>query len=246
MSVFLCFSCGLSAKIIQTSSVIPIEIEFRKADSFTLVFIELDGGILVFSDEILNANNSKFFHKYLLKFQKIGQIKYDPKIGRAVKFASPMRLSEPEWQKMIRFLQIRDVTVCGITKISTKITKDFERIVARLSKNDLRFFNTKILAKIAANSEDFEYKNGIFFCHFNSEFADKIFSSSILRDNFKKVILVTTNRGFLENIQQICAKNGVEFVGFEYTYLKNLPILTKDEAKSQLVKLFGKIRLKNF
>lgn len=238
--VILCmFLINIEAKITQTSSIMPIESELKKANSYTLVIVELDGGIIMYVDEIFNRNNSKLFHKYVLKMKKKGEIAYDPKIAQKVRSKILYKLTEVAWKNQIQLLQNKEVSVCGISKM----LRNNQRLKEEVKRNEISFKQDKTIAKIKFEQGKIEYTSGIIFCYWNDEIQEKLFTNALIKDQFKKVILVSSNRGFLELAEKTCQKNGLEFIGFEYTYIKNMPMLDKKAAKTQIARLFAKQEL---
>ena len=91
--LFLFFCFNICSEIVQTSSAMPVLHELNKANSVTLIIIDLFDVVICFEEEVLNNNNKKSFQKYLKQFKEEKTLKEE----QIKKYCRHLQMQKPNY-----------------------------------------------------------------------------------------------------------------------------------------------------
>ena len=243
--LFIITACSEESRIISTSDSFFIEKELKKADEETLVIFDINDVLFESRELLFKEQNSDLLKEVLNEDSKI------PPILFSVVVQGPIVYVDKNFVRIIRNLQNKNVKVIALTNGlvgSYGYVKSMEGLLIQQLHNlnyhlEKSWPNLKNAQIYITKSKDRKilFAEGIVF-------ANKLISKATKGESLlaffkysgfypKKVVFIDDKLKNLKSVSSVLEKEGIEFVGFEYTKTRNredLPLITKEHAKLQL------------
>lgn len=252
--LFIITACSEESRIFSTSDSFFIEEELKRADEETLVIFDINDVLFESKELLFKEQNSDLLKELLNEGSKV------PPILFSVVVQGPVVYVDKNFVRIIRNLQNKNVKVIALTNGlvgSCGYVKSMEGLLIQQLHNlnyhlEKSWPNLKNAQIYITRSRDRKilFEEGIVFA--NKSISKTSKGESLLAffkySGFypKKVIFIDDKLKNLKSVSNVLEKEGIEFVGFEYTKARNrkyLPIITKEHAKLQLSILKKKHKL---
>ncbi len=251
------------SEIFTTNNSSVIENELRNADKNTLVIFDINDVLFEQKEMLFKKKNDNLRKKLLSASERKITDKEEEKAIFSVVVQSPIVYIDKNFVNIIKNLQDRGIKVmaltnglvgeCGYVKsmdrLMLKQTRDMDYHFEKSWKHlkNAQIYITKIYNK---KDRKILFMDGVVF-------ANKLISKASKGEcllvflkyaNFfpKKIIFIDDKMKNLKSVSEICERNDITFVGFEYTGATNrndLPPLDENHAKLQLYILKKKHKL---
>lgn len=248
--LFVLVACSEQSRIFSTSDSSFIEEELKEADKNTLVIFDINDVLLEQKELLFKKQNSTLL-KNLLKEMSANMSNEEEQTLYSVVVQRPVVYVDENFVRIIHDLQNKNVKVIALTNglVGTYgYVKSMDRLLIQqlrdldyhLEKSWLDLNNAQIYMT-KSKDRKILFAEGIVFANKMISKASK--GESLLAffkyaDFYpKKVIFIDDKLKNLKSVSNILEKQGVEFIGFEYTKAKNRkdsPVITKEHAKLQL------------
>lgn len=248
--LFVLVACSEQSRIFSTSDSSFIEEELKEADKNTLVIFDIND-VLFEQKELLFKKQNSTLLKNLLKEMSANMSNEEEQTLYSVVVQRPVVYVDENFVRIIHDLQNKNVKVIALTNglVGTYgYVKSMDRLLIQqlrdldyhLEKSWLDLNNAQIYMT-KSKDRKILFAEGIVFANKMISKASK--GESLLAffkyaDFYpKKVIFIDDKLKNLKSVSNILEKQGVEFIGFEYTKAKNRknsPVITKEHAKLQL------------
>jgi hypothetical protein len=248
--LFVLVACSEQSRIFSTSDSSFIEEELKEADKNTLVIFDINDVLLEQKELLFKKQNSTLL-KNLLKEMSANMSNEEEQTLYSVVVQRPVVYVDENFVRIIHDLQNKNVKVIALTNglVGTcGYVKSMDRLLIQqlrdldyhLEKSWLDLKNAQIYMT-KSKDRKILFAEGIVFANKMISKASK--GESLLAffkyaDFYpKKVIFIDDKLKNLKSVSNILEKQGVEFIGFEYTKAKNRkdsPVITKEHAKLQL------------
>lgn len=232
-----------SSKIITTHTLEPIELSLKDADQTTLVIFDVDDVLLMPTDSIYLISRGDYFNNIMEDFKKRYTEDQIEKMINAIMIGRPVKIVDSKIISIIKSLQKNDIPVMALTALSTGAfdnNKSFvEWRIQQLKEVDITFnnkwnaLNSKKFTNLKAINPP-EYKGGILFS--SGIPKGDILQSFLFECNLKpkRIIFLDDRRNNLESVKKFCDAAGIEFLGFEYTAVKEIKPADVDLKRAAL------------
>jgi hypothetical protein len=242
--VFLLFASECFGDIIKTNDYKVIESYISKADHDTLVIFDVDDVLLHPKDEILKKLNKPFLE---VLEKEMEERLPESETQDLYSLILLQRIVEPVDKRMtalIQRLQKKKIKVIALTNCATG---SFGKINAL---QNWRIFELKRLGydfgepwrstheQFFKGAKDIKrpplFKKGVVFTSGVSKGAalEAFLAYANLRP--KKIIFIDDKRKYLESVEEYTTIEGIEFLGIEYTMVKDSKIDPLDEERAKL------------
>ena len=203
----------VNAKIIQTSSLIPIEFEIKNSNFESIIFIEMDDCLFSFEEEALNCNNAKLFYDCVKELQAKGIIELKKNWIKNLNAKSDLILNEDQkrWVNIVRLIDNKELCILFFARTG-KIIPNWSSALKKY--------------EISKKGEVVFYR----------EFYELL--KNLEKKEYKKLIVISANPKLLEVLEKLSLENKKEFIGFHYTYLKVKPKLDLNTIRMKVKKMF--------
>lgn len=248
--LFVLVACSEQSRIFSTSDSSFIEEELKEADKNTLVIFDIND-VLFEQKELLFKKQNSTLLKNLLKEMSANMSNEEEQTLYSVVVQRPVVYVDENFVRIIHDFQNKNVKVIALTNglVGTYgYVKSMDRLLIQqlrdldyhLEKSWLDLKNAQIYMT-KSKDRKILFAEGIVFANKMISKASK--GESLLAffkyaDFYpKKVIFIDDKLKNLKSVSNILEKQGVEFIGFEYTKAKNRkdsPVITKEHAKLQL------------
>ena len=248
--LFVLVACSEQSRIFSTSDSSFIEEELKEADKNTLVIFDIND-VLFEQKELLFKKQNSTLLKNLLKEMSANMSNEEEQTLYSVVVQRPVVYVDENFVRIIHDFQNKNVKVIALTNglVGTYgYVKSMDRLLIQqlrdldyhLEKSWLDLNNAQIYMT-KSKDRKILFAEGIVFANKMISKASK--GESLLAffkyaDFYpKKVIFIDDKLKNLKSVSNILEKQGVEFIGFEYTKAKNRknsPVITKEHAKLQL------------
>lgn len=228
----------LYADIYQSGNLLPIEQAIEEAQDDTLVIFDVVDTLITCDEPLFHSNNKNTFGKvsetffHNLSKEKVDELMTTILNERKTSLvdAKVLELLEVIRKKHFKMLVL---TSCGTGKYG---------IIEKME--DWRLHQ---LRSVGFNFEDLSIKDEKWFDSMQGPhgvpllkngviFSAQIDKSIVLEEvfkvenlSFKKIIYVDDQLQNLKDVQAFCEKKGLDFIGFEYTAVKDRPVQKIDE-----------------
>lgn len=248
--LFIITACSEESRIFSTSDSSFIEEELEKTDEETLVIFDINDVLLESKDLLFKEQNSDLLTELLKEIPMIMSREEEMTLYSVVA-QGPVVYVDKNFVGIIHHLQKRNVKVIALTNGlvgSCGYVKSMEGLLIQQLHNlnyhlEKSWPNLKNAQIYITRSRDRKilFEEGIVFA--NKSISKTSKGESLLAffkySGFypKKVIFIDNKLKNLKSVSSVLEKEGIEFVGFEYTKTRNrkdLPIITKKHAKLQL------------
>lgn len=243
--LFIITACSEESWIFSTSDSFFIEEELKKSDEETLVIFDINDVLFESRELLFKEQNSDLLKELLNEGSKV------PPILFSVVAQGPIVYVDKKFVEIICYLQKKNVKVIALTNGlvgSCGYVKSMEGLLIQ-QLHDLDYHLEKSWPDLKnaqiyiSKSKDRKilFEEGIVFA--NKSISKTSKGESLLAffkySGFypKKVIFIDDKLKNLKSVSSVLEKEGIEFIGFEYTKARNrkdLPIITKEHAKLQL------------
>jgi len=243
----LTISCPIvSAEIIKTASLSPMEAALEKADADTLVIFDVDDVLITAKDQILQPPHHKFAESLEKTIENRHSEEEAQKLWSIIwkgRFDEPVN---PQLVSLIKDAQLKGIKVMALTNAWTGsfgiIPSLEEWRIQELEGFGYSFKNswndTKPKVFINLKPKDPKrfpvFKSGIVFtCNLPK---GEVLKAFLLYVGFspKKIIFVDDKRKNLNSVEAFCHATGKQFIGFEYTAVAERPKIPLNEKRAQL------------
>lgn len=249
--IFICFSllmmvaCSEEEKILSTKYVAVIENETQNADKNTLVIFDVTDVLFEQSGRLFKAKNSNQLDQILGSF--VNRVsKQEKENVFSIIIQQPVVPVDTKLVGIINNLQSRGVKVMALTNGLTgeygQIKSMENLLIQQLTGLNYHFemswLSIKNTTLNLAKDQNILFKDGVVFTSVLTSKASK--GDSILaflkyaQIQPKKVIFVDDKQKNLKSVAEAMKKNGIKFVGIEYTASRDRDMEPVSEKHAEL------------
>lgn len=257
--LFIITACSEESRILSTNDSSFIEKELKKADDETLVIFDVND-VLLESEELLFKEQNSDLLTALLKEILINMSHEEERALYSIVVQGPVVYVDKNFVRIIRNLQSKNVKVIALTNGlvgSYGYVKSMEGLlIQQLHNLNYHFENSWPNLKNAQICIDKSKDRKILFAD-GVVFINKLISKATKGESLlaflkysgfcpKKIVFIDDKLKNLKSVSNVLKKEGIEFIGFEYTRAKirkDLPIIKEQHAKLQLSILKEKHKL---
>jgi len=240
-----CSSLGF-ADIIQTSNLLPIQTAIKNANPSTLVVFDIDDVLLTAKDQILQPRNKTFNNTLAKELQNRLRKDEAENLWSIILLSFHDEVVDPNIIPLMQNIKTRDLKILGLTNLLTgslgKIPSMEDWTIERLKKHNINFkdswksINQHEFANLKAKdpARFSTFKDGVVFTSGlpKGEVLEAFLQYVKLKPN--EIIFVDDKQANLEFIQSFCLKEGIDFVGFQYTAVKDKSTEPLNEKRARL------------
>lgn len=229
---------SLRADIYQSSNLLPVEQAIEESDSDTLIIFDVNDTLITCDEPLFHDKNKKTFGQVSDEyFKDLSKERIDELMTTILSSRKTSLVDQKvlDIVDLVKNKQLRMVvlTSCGTGKYGLIEKMEDWRIRQLedlgLSFSDSHFEKEKWFDSMKGPHGVPLLKNGVIF----TAQIDK----SIVLDEFvkeekvplKKIIYVDDQVENLKDVEAYCRAKGIEFIGFEYTAVKDKPVQKIDE-----------------
>ena len=228
----------LFADIYQSGNLLPIEQALAEAEKDTLVIFDVVDTLITCDEPLFHSNNKKTFGKVSEGyFQNLPKEKVDELMTTILneRKTSLVDVKVLDLLDLVRkkHLKMLVLTSCGtgkyglIEKMEDWRLHQLESVGLHfedISLQDERWFDSML----GPHGVPLLKKGVVFSAQIDKSIVlEEVFKVEKL--GFKKIIYVDDQLENLQEVEAFCKKNGIEFVGFEYTAVRDRPVQKIDE-----------------
>lgn len=242
-------ACSQNSKIITTNDVSIIESELRNANKDTLVIFDCDDVLIYYPDTVFRVENEKILAENREQMKnKIGQ-KRTADLEALIRQNLRAELVDRKMPLLISKLQAREAKVLLLTARQTGSFHTIPRLEALRESEMSRFGYDFSKSWDGCNKIVFDaflniykeksrcpiFENGIIYsCKEKKGIVLTAFLKTI-NSKFDRIVFIDDRRENIESVRDAVDNFGSEFVGIEYTAVKdkNLPSLNQKDIQKQ-------------
>jgi hypothetical protein len=228
--VFLLQRNVVSAEIIATQDLSPIEALLKTANKDTLVIFDVDDVLIMPTTQIFQRpTNDKILKELFSDLKSRLGNKREELLYSLILLQEPSKLVDPNILSLIKDLQTKGVPVLGLTALSTgsmgKILfledwriQTLNDLGINLNRYWIDVSPKKFLeSNIKDPNRPPAFKKGVLFSSKTPK--GKVLKYFLQYVNFtpKKIIFIDDWRENLVSVEKFCKERGIEFIGFEYS-----------------------------
>ncbi len=243
-----------NATIIETNDISIFEAEVHNANAECLIVLDVDDVLIYPKDQLLRSENKKLLQKMYEESKNKYGSKEVEKIWSIVWDAHEVNLVDARLPRIIMEAQDRGLNIIALTKADSgvygKISSIEKHRVDMLKRANIWFtmdtqvnFNDayKNLRCADGINHPSYYEGVIFTCGINKDIALDIYLKND-PSRYKKIIFLDDKYENLKHVEGYCQKNSLQFMGFHYTVIQNLPKrdVNIDAIKMQVDTLYKK------
>lgn len=229
-------------QIISTPTLEPVEAALKDADKNTLVIFDVDDVLLMPTDEIYLVDRGEYFTKIMDDLKKhFTKTKFEKMIN-AIMIGRPVKIVDFKIIPLIKSLQTKEVPVMALTALSTGRFNNKQSFVEwrieQLKNADIIFnqwaaVKPKKFTDFAIKNPP-EFKEGVLF---SSGIPKGEILKTFLQDCYskpKRIVFLDDRRNNLESVEAFCKAEGISFLGFEYTAVKETRPVNFNHKRAEL------------
>lgn len=233
------------AHIKQTSTLSPIELALKAADSETLVIFDVDDVLITARDQILQPDHKKFLEKLNKDLKSRLSEEEAQKLWSIIWLARSDEAVDSKMISLIKEAQGKDLKVMALTNAWTGPFGDINSLEDWRIEELEGFGYTFKDSWITLKSETFEnlkskdskrfpvFKDGILFtCNLPKGDVLKAFLQYAGLSP-KKIIFIDDKRKHLESVEAFSKDAGILFLGFQYTAVAEKPKTPLNEKRAR-------------
>lgn len=234
LSLFIMISV-VNAEIIEIRDISIFEEKLREVDTDCLIILDVDDVLIYPKDQLLRSQNKTLFNELYEESKKKYNLEEVEEIWSIAWDAHDVNLVDTRLPRIIIDAQNRDLHIIALTKANSgsygkisSIEKHrvdmLKRVNIWLQHNKNINFNDayrKLRCTDSINNPSY-YEGVIFTCGINKDIALDIYLKNDL-NRYKKIIFLDDKYENLKHIESYCQKKDIQFIGFHYTAVQNLP-----------------------
>lgn len=234
----------VNSKIIHAPNLIEFEKTLKEADNKTLVVFDIDEVIFTSQDQVLHPNYRQYRDDFMENLNKKYNTLEIKKLTSIIYKTRKRNIIDPNILKIFDLLQDKRIMTLGLTHCPTGLMDE-----------DTKFEHLRILdlKKFGINFHAISpYQNELSISEMQSEHGSPLLYQGVVltgliekglvleqilsKINLKpqKIIFIDDLIENLISVESISTKLGIEFIGFEYTAVKDTPLSEFNEERARL------------